>query len=159
MGSSWMRLPPNGSCGMPSRSCGSMHLIIQRFPAPGTCSGTWRESSLVPSGRYVIHELDGGRMLKRVLAVIAALLFPSLAAAQNAKPRATRVQGEAVGLDNRPVTPATPATRATPATPSQGGGRATPAIPATPATPASPSRRPPHAGQGGQGRDNNPRRP
>jgi len=66
--------------------------------------------------------------------------------------RATRVRGEAVGLDNRPVTPVTPATRATRATPAQPGagegGRAIPATPATPATPASPSHRPADAGTG-----------
>jgi len=60
--------------------------------------------------------------------------------------RATHVRGEAVGLDNRPVTPATPATRATPAQPGAGaGGRA---VPATPATPASPSQKPADAGTG-----------
>jgi len=115
--------------------------------------------------------------MKRVLlSVPVLLLLPALATAQNpavspesseiarakvaAKAhRATRVLGEAVGLDNRPVTPATAATRATsatPATPNPGGG---PATPATPAVPASPSHRPAHAGQGGQGRSNNPRRP
>jgi len=78
--------------------------------------------------------------------------------------RATHVRGEAVGLDNQPVTggpvtPATRATRATPATAHPGEGPATPATPATPAVPASPSHRPDHAGQGGQGRSNNPRRP
>lgn len=64
--------------------------------------------------------------------------------------RATHVRGEAVGLDNRPVTPATPATpRATPAQPGAGvGGRAIPATPATPATPASPSQRPDNPGAG-----------
>ena len=64
--------------------------------------------------------------------------------------RATHVRGEAVGLDNRPVTPATPATpRATPAQPGAGvGGRAVPATPATPATPASPSHKPADAGTG-----------
>jgi hypothetical protein len=66
--------------------------------------------------------------------------------------RATHVRGEAVGLDNRPVTPvtpATPATRATPAQPGAGeGGRAIPATPATPATPASPSQKPADAGTG-----------
>jgi hypothetical protein len=125
-------------------------------------------------------------MLTRVLGILAALLVPSALAAQNPKVaapnehasdvakekvaaamarRATHVRGEAVGLDNRPVSPATPATRATratPATPSNGDGpatRATPATPAIPATPASPSQRPDHAGQGGQGRGNNPRRP
>jgi hypothetical protein len=125
-------------------------------------------------------------MLTRVLGILAALLVPSALAAQNPKVaapnehasdvakekvaaamarRATHVRGEAVGLDNRPVSPATPATRATratPATPSNGDGpatRATPATPAIPATPASPSHRPDHAGQGGQGRGNNPRRP
>jgi len=63
--------------------------------------------------------------------------------------RATHVRGEAVGLDNRPVTPATPATRATPAQPGAGeGGRAIPATPATPATPASQSHKPADAGTG-----------
>jgi hypothetical protein len=67
---------------------------------------------------------------------------------------ATSVRGEAVGLDNRPVTPATPATRATravPATPNPDGGpatRATPAVPAVPAVPASPSQRPDNPGAG-----------
>ena len=57
--------------------------------------------------------------------------------------RATHVRGEAVGLDNRPVTPAT---RPTPAQPGAGpGGRA---IPATAATPASPSRKPSDPGAG-----------
>ena len=51
--------------------------------------------------------------------------------------RATRGRGQAVGLDNRPVTPAT---RPTLAQPGAGpGGRA---IPATAPTPASPSRKP-----------------
>jgi hypothetical protein len=66
--------------------------------------------------------------------------------------RATRVRGQAVGLDNRPVTPVTPATpasRATPAQPGEGvGGRAIPATPATPATPASPSQKPADPGAG-----------
>lgn len=72
--------------------------------------------------------------------------------------RATQVRGQAVGLDNRPVTPATPATRAqraTPATPSSGGGAATPAtpaVPAVPATPASPSQKPDNPGQSGSRR-------
>ncbi len=125
-------------------------------------------------------------MLKRIFLFVAALVAPSLLAGQTPKVaapnehasdvakakvaanmarRATHVRGEAVGLDNRPVTPATPAvraTRATPAVPNPDGGAATPAIPATPATPAvpaSPSQRPDHAGVGGQGRGNNPRRP
>src|SRR6058998_1745400 len=121
--------------------------------------------------------------MKGMVWLIAALLMPSLALAQTptipnshasdiAKAkvaaamarRATHVRGEAVGLDNQPVTggpvtPATRATRATPATPHPGEGPATPATPATPAVPASPSHRPDHAGQGGQGRGNNPRRP
>jgi hypothetical protein len=59
--------------------------------------------------------------------------------------RATHVRGEAIGLDNRPVTPAT---RATPAQPGAGeGGRAIPATPATPASPAL-AHRPPQAGTG-----------
>lgn len=114
-------------------------------------------------------------MLKRILIVIAGLLVPSLVAAQTPKVaapnehasdvakakvaaamarRATHVRGEAVGLDNRPVTPATPAaraTRATPAVPNPDGGpatRAVPAAPATPAVPASPSQRPDNPGAG-----------
>ena len=119
--------------------------------------------------------------MKRVLLFIPVLLLPALISAQTPETssratdiarakrstamarRATRVRGEAVGLDNRPVTPATSAVRATPATPGThdgtGPNRATPATPATPAVPASPSHRPDHAGQGGQGRGNNPRRP
>jgi len=63
--------------------------------------------------------------------------------------RALHVRGEAVGLDNRPVTPASPASRATPAQPGAGeGGRAIPATPATPATPASQSHKPADAGTG-----------
>ena len=125
-------------------------------------------------------------MFKRIFIFGPALLVPTLLVAQTPKVaapnehasdvakakvaanmvrRATHVRGEAVGLDNRPVTPATHAVRATPATravPNPDGGPATRAIPATPATPAvpaSPSQRPDHAGQGGQGRVNNPRRP
>jgi len=118
--------------------------------------------------------------MKRIVWLIPALLVPSLALAQTpptASPnsqgsdiakakvaaamarRATRVRGEAVGLDNLPVTPAQSAAPATHATPHPGDGPATPATPATPAVPASPSHRPAHAGQGGQGRSNNPRRP
>lgn len=80
-------------------------------------------------------------------------LIPSENASDTAKARvaaamarrATHVRGEAVGLDNRPVTPATPATRAQP-----GAGEGGRAIPATPATPASPAlaHRPPQAGTG-----------
>ena len=68
--------------------------------------------------------------------------------------RATHMRGEAIGLDNRPVTPAVPATHATraiPATPHPGEGpatHATPAVPTTPATPASPSHRPTNPGAG-----------
>ena len=91
-------------------------------------------------------------------------LIPSENASDTAKARvaaamarrATHVRGEALGLDNQPVTPVTPATRATRATPAQPGagegGRAIPATPATPATPASRSHRPDHAGTGGNGR-------
>ncbi len=106
-------------------------------------------------------------MLRKLILLAAAMAFPALLAAQDipnshasdtAKAmvkahRATHFRGEAVGLDNRPVTPATPAvpaTRATPATPSTGGGPATPAKPATPATPAvpaSPSQKPTSPGQ------------
>ena len=115
-------------------------------------------------------------MLKRVLAVLAALLVPSALAAQNPKVaapnehasdvakekvaaamarRATHVVGEAVGLDNRPVTPATPAvpaTRATPAVPNPDGGPATRATPATPATPAVPASGKPENPGAGHGR-------
>lgn len=114
-------------------------------------------------------------MLKRILMFVAALLVPSLLAGQTPKVaapnehasdvakakvaaamarRATHVRGEAVGLDNRPVTPATPAVRAmraTPAVPNPDGGAATPAVratPATPAVPASPSQRPDNPGAG-----------
>jgi len=85
-----------------------------------------------------------------------AKLIPSEHASETAKQkvaaamarRATHVRGEAVGLDNRPVTPVTPATRATPAQPGAGeGGRAIPATPATPASPAL-AHRPPQAGTG-----------
>jgi len=68
--------------------------------------------------------------------------------------RATHVRGEAVGLDNRPVTPATPAVRATPAVPNPDGGPATRAIratPATPAVPANPSQKPENPGANGRG--------
>jgi len=86
-------------------------------------------------------------------------LIPSAHASETAKARvaaamarrATHVRGEALGLDNRPVTPATAATRATPATPAQpGAGEGGRAIPATPATPAGPAlaHRPPQAGTG-----------
>lgn len=118
-------------------------------------------------------------MLKRIFLFVAALLAPSLLAGQtppvaapnehasdvakakvaaNMARRATRVRGEAVGLDNRPVTPATPAVRATrakPAVPNPDGGAATPAVPAVPATPAvpaSPSQRPDNPGAAGRGR-------
>ena len=104
--------------------------------------------------------------MKRTLLLIPALLLvPALAIAQTEGPgnsgtipnshasdiakakvaaamarRATHVRGEAVGLDNRPVTPAIPAvraTRATPAEPNPDGGAATRAVPAKPATPAT----------------------
>lgn len=57
--------------------------------------------------------------------------------------RATRVRGQAVGLDNRPVTPAT-----RPALAQPGAGPGGRAIPATAATPASPSRKPSDPGAG-----------
>jgi hypothetical protein len=113
-------------------------------------------------------------MFKHTLAVVVVLAVPGVLAAQapndhasdiaKAKVaaamarRATHVRGEAVGLDNRPVTPATPAvraTRATPAVPNPDGGpatRAVPAVPATPAVPASPSHKPADAGQQGANR-------
>jgi len=111
-------------------------------------------------------------MLKRIFLFVAALITPSVLTAQTPKVaapnahasdvakakvaaamarRATHIQGEAVGLDNRPVTPATPAvraTRATPAVPNPDGGPATRAVPATPAVPASPSQRPDNPGAG-----------
>lgn len=125
-------------------------------------------------------------MKRTLLLVPALLLLPALAIAQAEGPgssgtipnshasdiakakvaaamarRATHVRGEAVGLDNQPVTAprATPATHATPAVKNPDGGPATPAVPATPAIPSPNSHRPDHAGQGGQGRANNPRRP
>src|SRR5260221_13767685 len=63
-------------------------------------------------------------------------------------PRATHVRGEAVGLDNRPVTASTPApaTPATPAPPHPGEG---PPTPPTPAQPSPNSHRPDQPGQGG----------
>ena len=113
--------------------------------------------------------------MRQISILGAALLVPALLAAQEPKVaapnehasdvakakvaaamahRATHVRGEAVGLDNRPVTPATPAvraTRATPAVPNPDGGPATRAIhatPATPAVPASPSHKPDNPGAG-----------
>ena len=113
--------------------------------------------------------------MRQISIVGAALLVPALLAAQEPKVaapnehasdvakakvaaamarRATHVRGEAVGLDNRPVTPATPAvraTRATPAVPNPDGGPATRAIratPATPAIPANPSKKPENPGAG-----------
>lgn len=110
--------------------------------------------------------------MTRIMVFVPAMLLPALLAAQTPAPNdhasdtakakvaaamarhATHVRGEAVGLDNRPVTPATPATRATratPAVPNPDGGpatRAIPATPATPATPASPANRPDNPGAG-----------
>ena len=113
--------------------------------------------------------------MRQISILGAALLVPALLAAQEPKVatpnehasdvakakvaaamarRATHVRGQAVGLDNRPVTPATPAvraTRATPAVPNPDGGRATRAIratPATPAVPANPSQKPENPGAG-----------
>jgi hypothetical protein len=68
--------------------------------------------------------------------------------------RATRVRGQAVGLDNRPVMPATPATGADRAIPHPGSGPATRAEPPDPATPAQPSRKP--TDPGGQGTSRRP---
>ena len=81
-------------------------------------------------------------MLRKLIPVVALLVFPAVAAAQTPQHRATRVRGEPVGIDHRPVTPAIPAipsTGATPATPSHGNGPAIPAVPAKPATPAVPA--------------------
>jgi len=64
--------------------------------------------------------------------------------------RATRVRGQAVGLDNRPVTPAMPG--ANRAMPNPGGGPATRAMPPNPATPASPSQKPADPGSQGTSR-------
>ena len=111
-------------------------------------------------------------MVGKFIVVAASLIVPSLLVAQDipnahasdtakamvAAHSATHFRGEAVGLDNRPVTPAVaavPATRATPATPATGGGPATPASPASPATPAvpaSPSKKPTNPGQSGNHR-------
>src|SRR6185437_14384193 len=122
----------------------------------GTGYVKWRASSRGPSRHWrnrmnrMMNRQFGGCMKRVLLSVPVLLLLPALATAQNpavspesseiararvaAKAhRATRVLGEAVGLDNRPVTPttaATRATRATPATPNPNGGRATPATPA-----------------------------
>jgi hypothetical protein len=126
--------------------------------------------------------------MKRLLSFVPALLLvPALVVAQTEGPgnsgtipnahasdtakvkvaaamahRATVVRGEAVGLDNQPVTPATPAvraTRATPAVPNPDGGpatRAVPATPATPAVPASPSQKPADPGSQGAGHSRRP---
>src|SRR3989440_5307561 len=142
---------------------------------PCVRSAPWPRSWRVPSLLYETYVCHGGSMLKRLFTFVPALALPALLAAQTPKVaapnehasdvakakvaanmarRATHVRGEAVGLDNRPVTPATPATRATratPAVPSPDGGpatRATPATPATPAPPASPSHRPDNPGLG-----------
>jgi len=88
-------------------------------------------------------------MLRKLIPFVALLVFPAVVAAQAPQHRATRVRGEPVGIDHRPVTPAIPAipsTGATPATPSHGNG---PAKPATPAVPASPSRKPTSPGKSG----------
>ena len=102
-------------------------------------------------------------MIRRLMLLAVPLAVPALLAAQDipnahasdtakamvAAHSATHFRGEAVGLDNRPVTPATPAvpaTRVTPATP------ASPAKPATPAVPASPSKKPTNPGQSGSHR-------
>ncbi len=105
-------------------------LLAAQTPSPANehASAT-AKSKLIPSE----HASDTARA--RVAAAMAK--------------RATHVRGEAVGLDNRPVTPASPASRATPAQPGAGeGGRAIPATPATPATPASQSHKPADAGTG-----------
>ena len=106
-------------------------------------------------------------MLRKLIVVAAALVVPTLLAAQGvpnsnasdtakskvAQHRASSVRGSALGTANRPVTPAT---RAVPATPSSGGSAgapASPATPATPAVPASPSKKPASPGsQGGSRR-------
>src|SRR5947207_14073745 len=111
-------------------------------------------------------------MLHKLMPIGQVLALPAVAAAQtpkvSSKPvphRATRVLGDPVGLDHRPVTPATPAipaTRAIPATPASGGNPAipaTPAKPATPAVPASPSRKPTSPGQSGSHRPSPGARP
>ncbi len=102
-------------------------------------------------------------MIRRLMLLAVPLAVPALLAAQDipnahasdtakamvAAHSATHFRGEAVGLDNRPVTPATPAvpaTRVTPATP------VSPAKPATPAVPASPSKKPTNPGQSGSHR-------
>ncbi len=105
-------------------------LLAAQTPSPANehASAT-AKSKLIPSE----HASDTAKV--RVAAAMAR--------------RALHVRGEAVGLDNRPVTPASPASRATPAQPGAGeGGRAIPATPATPATPASQSHKPADAGTG-----------
>jgi hypothetical protein len=112
-------------------------------------------------------------MMRQLFILLVVMFLPALVTAQtptipndhasavakarvaaNMARRATHTRGEAVGLDNRPVTPATPAIRAkraVPATPNPDGGpatRVTPAVPATRAVPASPSQRPTNPGQG-----------
>jgi len=104
-------------------------LLTAQTPSPANehASAT-AKSKLIPSE----HASDTAKV--RVAAAMAR--------------RALHVRGEAVGLDNRPVTPASPASRATPAQPGAGeGGRAIPATPATPAPPAL-AHRPPQAGTG-----------
>src|SRR5712691_8287450 len=168
---------PSASYATHSRSCGLRRRAIRGSTTPGGCCGTWRESWHAPSARCAVPIQLGGSMLKRIFILGPALLVPTLLAAQTPKVaapnehaadiakakvaanmarRATHVRGEAVGLDNQPITAATPATRAVH---NPDGGAATPATPATPAIPSSNSHRPDHAGQGGQGRGNNPRRP
>jgi hypothetical protein len=81
--------------------------------------------------------------MSRLIAIAALLVLPAIAAAQTPSHRATRMRGEAVGMDHRPSPPAIAAMRATPAQPAHGIG---------PAVPASPSRKPTSPGQSGNHR-------
>ena len=104
-------------------------LLAAQVPSPAN-----EHSSAAAKGKLIPSENASDTAKARVAAAMAR--------------RATHVRGEAVGLDNRPVTPVTPATRAIRAQPGAGeGGRAIPATPAIPASPAL-AHRPPQAGTG-----------
>ena len=104
-------------------------VLAAQTPTPAN-----EHSSAAAKGKTIPSEHASDTAKQRVAAAMAR--------------RATHVRGEAVGLDNGPVTPVTAATRATPAQPGAGeGGRAIPATPAIPASPAL-AHRPPQAGTG-----------
>jgi len=81
-------------------------------------------------------------VLAALVGVATSLFGQGVADSQSTAPsahRAHRVRGEAIGLDNRPLTVSGRSVlgaRAVPATPASGGN------PAAPATPAVPSNRP-----------------